>query len=62
MNNGYVIYVCDTETTGLEPTQNDVIELSMFRLLPNDDGSYEEQQRTWLIKAANPKTISTISK
>lgn len=58
MNNGYVIYVTDTETTGLDPLQNDVIELSMFRLLPNDDGSYEEQQRTWLVKAVNPKTIS----
>lgn len=58
MNNGYVIYVTDTETTGLNPIENDVIELSMFRLLPQNDGSYEEQQRTWLVKAVNPKTIS----
>ena len=58
MNEGYVIYVCDTETTGLNAIENDVIELSMFRLLPQNDGSYEEQQRTWLLKAVNPKTIS----
>lgn len=58
MNEGYVIYVCDTETTGLNAVENDVIELSMFRLLPQNDGSYEEQQRTWLLKAVNPKTIS----
>lgn len=58
MNEGYVVYVCDTETTGLDFTQHDVIELSMFRLIPNDKDSYDEEQRTWLIKAANPKTIT----
>ena len=31
MNQGYVIYVCDTETTGLDAVQNDVIELSIDR-------------------------------
>ncbi len=58
MNEGYVIYVCDTETTGLNAVENDVIELSMFRLIPQGDDSYKEDQRTWLIKAINPKTIS----
>ncbi len=58
MSEGYVIYVCDTETTGLNATENDVIELSMFRLIPQDDSSYKEDQRTWLIKAVNPKSIS----
>lgn len=58
MSEGYVIYVCDTETTGLSAVDNDVIELSMFRLIPNNDNSYDEQQRTWLVKATNPKTIS----
>lgn len=58
MNNGYVIYVTDTETTGLDPIENDIIELSMFRLIPQDNGEYEEQQKTWLVKAVNPKTIS----
>lgn len=55
---GFVIYVADTETTGLDPVKNDIIELSMFRLIPMDDGSYEESQRSWLIKAINPGTIS----
>jgi DNA polymerase III epsilon subunit-like protein len=58
MNNGYVIYVNDTETTGFDPLTNDIIELSMFRLIPKEDGSYDEQQRTWLVKAMNPSTIS----
>lgn len=58
MSEGYVIYIADTETTGLNPLENDVIELSMFRLVPKNDGSYDEQQKTWLIKAINPKTIS----
>lgn len=57
MSEGYVIYVCDTETTGLSPTENDVIEISMARLAPKDDGSYEEDQKTWCLKALNPKTI-----
>ena len=56
-SNGYVIYVCDTETTGLDNKECEVIELSMCRLIPHDDGSYEEDQRTWCLKAMNPKAI-----
>ena len=55
---GYVIYICDTETTGLDPEQNEVIELSMSRLIPQENGSYDESQETWLIKATNPSSIS----
>lgn len=58
MKQGYIIYVIDCETTGLDPVQNDVIEISMCRLSPQSDGVYAQEQRTWLLKALNPKTIS----
>jgi DNA polymerase III epsilon subunit-like protein len=54
--NGYVIYVCDTETTGLNPVENDVIEISMCRLIIDGEETNSEQ-KTWLIKALNPRTI-----
>lgn len=57
MNEGYVIYINDTETTGLDPVLNDVIEISMSRLTPKDNGDYDEEQKTWCLKALNPKTI-----
>lgn len=47
----YTIYVCDTETTGLDPVENDVIEVSFYRL--SDD-----IQKTWCLKAMNPAAIS----
>lgn len=49
--NDYVIYICDTETTGLDPVENDVIEVSFWRLSDNE-------QKTWCIRALNPETIS----
>jgi len=55
---GYVIYVVDTETTGLSSEENEVIELSMSRLVPQDDLSFVEEQKSWLLKAVNPRTIS----
>lgn len=56
--NEIAIYVNDTETTGLSIKEHDIIECSFFRLIPKENGVYEEEQRTWLIKAINPKTIS----
>ena len=47
----YQLFVCDTETTGLDPYQNDIIELSLLRL--ND-----EVQKTWHIKPINVSNIS----
>lgn len=52
---GYVIYVIDTETTGLNHLENDVIEISACRLVLEND---IREQKTWLLKAKNPKTIS----
>jgi DNA polymerase III epsilon subunit-like protein len=46
----YVIYVADTETTGLDPVKNDVIELSLYRL--SDD-----VQKTWCLKPTNFASI-----
>lgn len=48
----YAIYVADVETTGLDPYNNDVIELSLLRL---SDG----EQKTWCMKPLNFQTIET---
>ena len=56
MDSGYIIYVVDTETTGLSAIENDVIEISACRFTmesPND-----RDQKTWYLKALNPATIS----
>ncbi len=59
--NNYIIYVCDTETTGLDNTLNEVIEVSFLRVYLNfsDDGSIKtsEDQKTWCIKAYNAQSI-----
>lgn len=46
----YVIYVGDTETTGLDSRLNDVIELSLYRLT---DG----EQKTWCLRPTNSDNI-----
>jgi DNA polymerase III alpha subunit (gram-positive type) len=55
MSESYTIYVSDTETTGLDKDLNEIIELSMIRLVL--DGSRETEQKTWLMKALKPETI-----
>lgn len=47
-----MLYILDTETTGLDPIKNDVIELSILRL-------YDNQQKTWCIKPINVDNIDT---
>jgi len=51
MENAYSVYVLDTETTGFDPIENDVIELSILRM---SDG----EQKTWFMKPLSPTTIS----
>ncbi len=51
----YIIYIVDTETTGLDPVKNDVIEISMCRLILGQEDKRE--QKTWLIKAMNAETV-----
>lgn len=48
--NDYILYVCDTETTGIDPIRNDVIEVSFYRLS-------DEAQRTWCIKPSSIEGI-----
>ena len=52
----YVLYVQDTETTGLVPGVNEIIEVSFLRIFLKEDGPVREQ-KTWLIKATKPDTI-----
>jgi DNA polymerase III alpha subunit (gram-positive type) len=52
---GYIIYVVDTETTGLSSIDNDVIEISACRFTM--DNSSATEQKTWYLKAINPATI-----
>lgn len=52
----YIIYVQDTETTGLEPGINEIIELSFIRLVFKGD-DFDSDQKTWLIKANKADTI-----
>lgn len=39
----YIIYFLDTETTGLNPLENEIIEISIYRLNDNN-------QKTWFIR------------
>jgi DNA polymerase III epsilon subunit-like protein len=55
MGNEFIIYVIDTETTGLDPIKNDVIEISACRLILGQDDKRE--QKTWFLKAMNAETI-----
>lgn len=47
----FELYFADTETTGLDPIKNDIVELSIYRL--SDD-----TQRTWCMKPKNYESIS----
>lgn len=44
--NNFIFYVCDTETTNLDSSIGDIIELSLYRLSDN-------QQKTWCLKPTN---------
>jgi len=46
----FTVYVLDTETTGLDPVKNDIIEISLKRLSDN-------QQKTWCMKPINLDNI-----
>ena len=52
---GYIIYVCDTETTGMDAKIHDVIEISLCRFTMNAPN--DREQRTWYLKSVNPTTI-----
>jgi len=50
----YALYVVDTETTGLNAVDHDVIEISLYRI--NDD-----KQKTWFIQPINPDAAQPIA-
>lgn len=52
--NDYILYVCDTETTGLDPLRNDVIEVSFYRMTDNI-------QKTWCVKPTNVDNIEAVA-
>lgn len=56
MYSGYVLYIIDTETTGMIPEEHDIIEISACRILLDKDEPTREQ-KTWLLKAINPRSI-----
>lgn len=51
MRNDYVLYCCDTETTGLDSHLHSPIEISLIRL------SAEPEQRTWTLKPTNIESV-----
>lgn len=51
----YIIYVADTETTGLNPEIHDVVEISMCRFSLGSDA--KEEQKTWYLKPLNPNQM-----
>lgn len=48
----FELYCLDTETTGLDPSNNEIIELSIYRFSNGE-------QRTWCIKPANYGSVQT---
>jgi len=56
MSDSYILYVCDTETTGIEVGKHEIIELSLIRLVLDDSEKCE--QKTWKLRALKPETIS----
>jgi DNA polymerase III epsilon subunit-like protein len=56
MDDNFILYVVDTETTNLDTKLGDVIEVSMCRLSIEDE--IKSEQKTWLLKAMNPTMIS----
>ena len=56
---GYVGYICDTETTGMDSEVHEIIEISLSRIVLDNSSSYkEDDQKTWLLKATKPQSIS----
>lgn len=51
---GYIIYVADSETTGLDSRKNDIIEVSFYRM--SDD-----QQKTWCMHPFDMENIDDVA-
>lgn len=57
MFNGYVPYITDTETTGMDPEKHEIIEYSSCRLRIESAKNIIKEQKTWCIKPINVKDI-----
>lgn len=55
MNEEYIIYVADTETTGTIFEKHEIIEISLLRFVLNSKN--EPEQKTWLMRATLPQNI-----
>jgi DNA polymerase III epsilon subunit-like protein len=49
MDYPFQIYIADTETTGLDYLQHDIVELSLYHL-------NQDRQKTWQLKAMRPES------
>lgn len=56
MTEQYILYVIDTETTGLDHELNEIVELSASRFSFNNS-DFKTDQKTWCIRALHPETI-----
>lgn len=54
---GYVPYITDTETTGMNPEKNEIIEYSSCRLRIESPKNIIKEQKTWYIKPLNVQNI-----
>ena len=50
MSSKFTLYALDTETTGLDPVRNEIIEISFLRLA-------DEAQQTWFLKPTNRDSV-----
>lgn len=53
----FVIYVVDTETGGLDPKVNEIVEISILRLMSRTDGFFEREQKTWYCKITDASNL-----
>lgn len=56
----YIIYICDTETTGQDPEKHDIIELSLWRVdskILSGKKIELDEQKTWYLTPLNPQSI-----
>ena len=56
----YILYVCDTETTGQDPQKHDVIEVSFWRIdskILSGEKIELNEQKTWYLTPLNSQAI-----
>lgn len=56
--NGYTLYIIDTETTGLDCSIHEVVELAMARVTFDENNKIQQESKSWLIRATNAVSLS----